>query len=296
LEACQPTDREPRGRAQQSAKVRMTAKKLMEESGLTITAALPDLKFTGERIVPGKTAEALFREHEERYVFAGQYVSGKDVLDVACGSGVGTAFLQSAGARRVSGLDIDPDAIAFAKARYPECEFAQSDATALCLPDASVDVVVSFETLEHLRDQTKFLRECRRALRPNGTLICSTPNRAISRWSAENPFHVREFYPSEFREVLESIFSTVELFGQRDRVYVPYVARKTLRRILERSHVSGRVERLLARKTETEPFRARFVADAASLRENISVYRRGGFLRQPTFLIAVARSTSTNAT
>lgn len=269
-------------------------KQLMEESASRVAATQPDLKFTGERIVPGKTAEALFREHEERYVFAGQYASGKDVLDVACGTGVGTAFLFAAGARSVLGLDIDPDAIAFAKAKYPECEFAQSDATALCLSNASVDVVVSFETLEHLRDHTKFLNECRRVLRPDGMLICSTPNRAISRWSAGNPFHVREFYPLEFEEVLKNIFSSVELFGQKDRAYLPYVAKKTLRRLLERSQVSGRVDKLLVRKTETGPFRARFVDDATSSRENISVYRRG-FLRQPTFLIAVARMPSTQA-
>src|SRR6267143_674405 len=123
----------------------MKAKGLIEESMTTLGAAVPDLEFTGERIVPGKTGEALFREHEERYVFAGQHVSGKDVLDVACGTGVGTSFLRGAGARRVWGLDIDPDAIAFAKARYGDCEFAESDATDLCLPDSSIDVVVSFE-------------------------------------------------------------------------------------------------------------------------------------------------------
>lgn len=265
------------------------AEPFTKESVSIVATMLPDLKFTGERIVPGKTAEALFREHEERYVFAGQYVSGKDVVDVACGSGIGTAFMRAAGARSVSGLDIDKDAIAFAKARYPECEFVQSDATALCLPDTSVDIVVSFETLEHLPDHIKFLEECRRVLRPKGMLICSTPNRAISRWSAENPFHVREFHPSEFREVLESVFSFVELFGQRDRAYLPYVAKKTLRRILDRSKFGGRVERLLVRKAEMEPFRAKFVDDGAILRKNISVYRRG-FLRQPMFLLAVART------
>src|SRR5262245_26418201 len=50
-----------------------------------VITTTPTLEVTGERIIPGKTAEKLFREHEERYVFAGQYVSGKDVLDVACG-------------------------------------------------------------------------------------------------------------------------------------------------------------------------------------------------------------------
>jgi predicted RNA methylase len=103
--------------------------------------SVSEFEFTGERIVPGRTAEHLFREHEERYAFAAQYVKGKDVLDVACGTGVGSWFLRRAGARKVWGLDIDPQAVAFAKARYADVSFAQCDATELCLPDRSIDVV-----------------------------------------------------------------------------------------------------------------------------------------------------------
>jgi ubiquinone/menaquinone biosynthesis C-methylase UbiE len=259
----------------------------MEESFSTVTPQLPDLQFTGERIVPGKTEEALFREHEERYVFAGQYVSGQDVLDVACGTGVGTEFLRASGARTVWGLDIDPEAIAFAKARYTRCEFAQSDAAALRLPNNSLDVVVSFETLEHLQDHGKFLRECRRVLRPDGILICSTPNRAIARWSKENPYHVREFYPSEFKELLESIFTRIELFGQRTRAILAYAPRKIGRRILQHMQLNRSVDKLLARKADAAPLRGTFIDDF-SVQENISVYRRS-FFHQPMFLLAIAR-------
>ena len=273
----------------------MKASGFIEDSISTAASEVTDLEFTGERIVPGKTAEALFHEHEERYVFAGQYVSGKDVLDVACGTGVGTAFLRAAGARRVWGLDIDGDAIAFAKARYLECEFLQCDATYLCLPDNSVDVVVSFETLEHLNNQREFLMECRRVLRPGGTLVCSTPNLAISRWSASNPFHFREFYPTEFRELLASDFASVELFGQRNRAFLSYVPRKMLLRVLERLQLRGRVERLVVRRAAAESFRTVFVRDASGSRESISIYRRS-FLRQPTFLIAVGHVKSKEAT
>ena len=246
------------------------------------------LEFTGERIVPGRTAEALFREHEERYVFAGQYVTGKKVLDIACGTGAGTSFLRKAGAQSVWGFDIDPAAIEFAKARYRNCEFAECEATALCLPDSSMDVVVSFETLEHLRDQERFLWECQRVLRPGGLLLCSTPNLGISRWSASNHFHVREFHPMEFRDLLASVFSSVELFGQRDRDILSYVPRKTARRVLEKLQLMGDLERIVFRKTLAEPFREEFVNDVSAMRESISAYRRN-FLKQPTFLIAVVR-------
>jgi 2-polyprenyl-3-methyl-5-hydroxy-6-metoxy-1,4-benzoquinol methylase len=273
----------------------MKADRHIEEGFSTVAAAIPKLEFTGERIVPGKTVEALFREHEERYVFAGQYVCGKDVLDVACGSGVGTSLLHGAGARRVWGLDIDPNAIAFAKARYRECEFAECEATNLCLPDGSVDVVVSFETLEHLKDQRKFLLECRRVLRPGGVLVCSTPNLEISRWSASNPYHIRELNPREFQELLGGMFPSVELFGQRHRAYLPYALRKTILQALERLRLRGTVVRILRGKSAPESFRTQFVNDVSRLRESILAYR-WNVLSRPTFLIAVARVTSTHAT
>ena len=248
----------------------------------------PDVEFTGERTVPGKTVEALFREHEERYVFAGQYVAGKDVLDVACGTGVGTSFLREAGARRLWGFDIDSDAIAFAKARYGDCEFVQSDASDLCLPDSSVDVVVSFETLEHLKDQGRFLAECRRVLRPGGLLICSTPNLRISQWGKYNPFHVREMLPMEFQTLVGGVFATVQLFAQRNRAYLPYIGRKSMANILEQLGLKSWILRILRREEMKEVLRATFANSANVLEKNIVPYRPNPFV-QPTFLIAVAR-------
>jgi ubiquinone/menaquinone biosynthesis C-methylase UbiE len=251
-----------------------------------VTAA-PSLEFTGERIVPGKTAESLFREHEERYVFAGQYVSGKDVLDVACGTGVGTSFLRRVGARRVWGIDIDSASIEFAKASYEDCQFVQSDATNLCLPDGSVDVVVSFETIEHVKSQREFLEECRRVLKPGGVLICSTPNLAISRWSADNPFHVRELHPGEFRELLLSVFPSVDIFAQKNRAYLRYVARTITLQALERLGLKSAIKRVLGRGATPSVFRAGFVNDKSALSQSIVPYR-SSFLTQPTYQIAVA--------
>jgi ubiquinone/menaquinone biosynthesis C-methylase UbiE len=145
--------------------------------------AIPILPFTGERIVPGMGAEALFRQHEVRYLFAGSFVKNNRVLDVASGSGLGTDYLLRSGAQSCVGLDIDQAAIEYARARYPNCEFTQCEATRLCLADDSVDVVVSFETIEHIKDQKAFLSECKRVLKPEGLVICSTPNRTLSRWS-----------------------------------------------------------------------------------------------------------------
>ncbi len=155
-----------------------------------IAEVVPDLEYTGERLVPGKGGEALFREHEARYIFAGKFVRGMRVLDVACGSGIGTQYLLQAGAHSCIGLDIDRAATDYATAKYKDCIFIRCDATSLCVAKASVDVIVSFETIEHVKEQKAFLLECRRVLRPGGTLVCSTPNRALSRWGDANPFHL----------------------------------------------------------------------------------------------------------
>ena len=193
------------------------------------TSALPDfacaglqngngsvdtLVVTGERLVPGALADRLFREHEARYVFAGEFVAGKQTLDVACGTGMGTKYLSVAGAVSSIGLDIDPTAVSFASKFYGGCKFAQCDVTRLCIASASIDVVVSFETIEHIEDQAKFLNECHRVLKPGGVLICSTPNQMLSKWAPRNPFHVRELTVSEFTDTVSSIFGDVQLFSQ----------------------------------------------------------------------------------
>jgi 2-polyprenyl-3-methyl-5-hydroxy-6-metoxy-1,4-benzoquinol methylase len=266
----------------------MKADRLIEGSVSTVAAVAPELQFTGERIVPGKTAEALFREHEERYVFAGQYVSGKDVLDVACGTGVGSSFLRGAGARSVWGLDIDPDAIAFAKARYGDCEFAESDATDLCLPGSSADVVVSFETLEHLKDQRKFLMECWRVLRPGGTLICSTPNTTIYRWRGTNPYHVREHTTREFMSLLAEHFVELTLFSQREQVYPLFVLWRVVSPSLERLRLTRPIKRMLGMKVPPQGLREEFSGDDRSSNCDIRPYQET-WLKQPMYLVAICR-------
>jgi ubiquinone/menaquinone biosynthesis C-methylase UbiE len=261
----------------------------MEKSISVVAAEAAKLEFTGERIVPGKTAEALFREHEVRYVFAGGYVAGKEVLDVACGTGVGTEFLRQAGATKVWGLDLDQEAITFAKAKYRNCEFAQSDATDLCLPDDSVDVVVSFETLEHLKDQEKFLKESRRVLRSNGIFICSTPNTTIYHLLGANPYHVHELTTGEFEKILAAHFGELQLFSQADRVYPIFVLKRFVSHTLNQLNLKEAIKRVLGIKAPPPCMRDKFSTDGGSTR-GIQPYR-SSWLVQPTYVVAVGRKT-----
>jgi ubiquinone/menaquinone biosynthesis C-methylase UbiE len=250
--------------------------------------AAPDLEFTGERIVPGKTPEAIFQEHEERYVFAGQYVSGKDVLDVACGTGVGTSFLRQVGARSVLGLDIDSKAIAFARARYKDCAFTQCEATDMCVPDSSVDVVVSFETLEHLKDQHKFLKECRRALRPGGLIICSTPNRTVYRWWRPNPYHVNEFTVEEFIDFVGIYFGEVSLFGQDEKIYPMHVLRRLAANTLDRLKLKAAIKDILGWKAPVGAASEQVFSKSGKVISRIRRLR-ASFSFQPTYIIGLGR-------
>ena len=179
-----------------------------------------DLEFTGERFVPGIAGE-IAHEHWHRYAFARRWIEGKRVLDVACGEGYGSTLLSQAAAQ-VVGVDIAEDAIAHARAAYaahPSLRFEHGSATALPLADASVDVVVSFETIEHLAgpDQPRMLAEIARVLTADGILVLSAPNPVeySQARNYRNPFHLHEPARDELEALLAPLFPVRHWYGQR---------------------------------------------------------------------------------
>lgn len=177
----------------------------------------PELEFTGERFTPECVREMAY-EHWHRYAWASQLVGGKVVLDAACGEGYGS-FLLSRQAASVTGVDIDQQTVDHARRRYPaeNLVFEQADCTRLPLADDSVDVVVSFETLEHLAEHDALLTEFRRVLKDDGFLLLSSPDRKTysDETGYDNPFHVRELYRHEFEDLLGRHFSDWRLLGQK---------------------------------------------------------------------------------
>ena len=176
--------------------------------------------FTGERFVPGIDDEQLEMEHYQRYYSALSLVEDKVVLDAACGEGYGTSILATAAAK-VSGLDVSAEAIARARGTYGDkenIEFVVGSVAQIPFPDHSVDVVVSFETIEHISEelQYEFLDEIKRVLRQDGVLIMSTPNKAIysDLYDYHNEFHVKEFYKEEFINFLSKKFKYTRLYNQ----------------------------------------------------------------------------------
>ncbi len=176
-----------------------------------------ELPWSGERFVPQVTG-SLRLEHLHRYLLAREYSRGRHVLDIACGEGYGSALL-AAVAERVIGVDIAPDAVAHARRRYfrSNLHFCVGNCAAVPLPDRSVDVVVTFETIEHHDQHGAMLREIKRVLKQDGTLIISSPERReySDVPGYRNPFHVRELYRNEFEDLLRGHFRHVSLAGQR---------------------------------------------------------------------------------
>jgi 2-polyprenyl-3-methyl-5-hydroxy-6-metoxy-1,4-benzoquinol methylase len=152
--------------------------------------------------------------HLDRYRFAAQRVIGKSVLDCACGTGYGTRIMREAGgASAVVGVDIERKAIEYANKnhRVDSTSFICSSGDGLAFPNASVDVVTSFETIEHVPDDVALVEEFHRVLKPDGLLIISTPNQ----WPlADTPYHVREYDRESFIKVLDGKFACEEFYNQ----------------------------------------------------------------------------------
>ncbi|HIE4563162.1 TPA: glycosyltransferase [Stenotrophomonas maltophilia] len=176
------------------------------------------IEFTGERFVP--TEHGVIRqEHLHRYAWCLPLVEGKDVLDVASGEGYGSAMLASR-ARSVRGVDISQEAVDHAAGRYStltNLKYLQGSAAAIPLADDSVDVVVSFETIEHLMEQEEMMAEIRRVLRSDGVLVMSSPNKEVysDRAGYHNDFHVKELYQAEFQALVGRHFPASRLCGHR---------------------------------------------------------------------------------
>lgn len=181
----------------------------------------------------GPTLEEYYSQHDlktgvARYVFAGRYVSGKECLEVGCGVGYGAKALEQSGAKVVTAGDVYEKGVRSAASHYAggQLRFLVMDAQHLPFRDQSFDVLVSIETIEHLEKPGQFIAECRRLLRPNGTLVLSTPNRRIYEQKDPrkespicpfhmSPSHIKEFAEEELRRLLwNEGFQVDAVFGQ----------------------------------------------------------------------------------
>ncbi len=160
----------------------------------------------------------IWYEHWHRYHWAARLAEGGVVVDVASGEGYGSDLMARA-ARQAIGIDADANAVGAAWKKYGRdgLQFLQGDARALPLADDSVDLLVSFETLEHLAEHERMLSEIARVIGPKGLAVISTPDRDVYSPGGvkHNEHHVRELNAAEFRDLLAERFGAVRVFGQR---------------------------------------------------------------------------------
>lgn len=183
------------------------------------SAATPEPRFpapsplvlTGERTLPGIADERYwFQRHVVAYLMAAEHLAarpGAVVLDAGCGEGYGLDLLARGGAHRVIGVDLDPQVVAHATATYAGSviEVVRAELSTLPLRDDEVDLVVSFQVIEHLHDIPSYLASLRRVTRPGGEVWIATPNRLTFTPEGDvpvNPFHVREFAADELHDEL----------------------------------------------------------------------------------------------
>ena len=178
-----------------------------------------------ERLDVGSTSKYSATEasiHLVRYLTAKPFVSGKQVLDVACGEGYGSHLMAQWGAKSVYGVDVDSDTIKKASQMFNDEGLTYLDANAEELPfqDYSFDVIVSFETIEHLDAPEKFLSEIKRLLKPGGTVLLSCPNDYYYYENApvDNPFHKHKYHFFDFKTIAE------KYLGKATNYYLGFAA------------------------------------------------------------------------
>lgn len=183
---------------------------------------------TGERMIPAyHKGQLVYGEHIVRYEGALPLLKGKTVLDIASGSGYGTNLIGSV-AKKVYGVDLDDGAVKYAQVNFgrPNTTFLQGSGTAIPLDDNTVDVLVSFETLEHIDDYRAFMREIKRVLKDNGLLILSTPNDKEFPEGAH--FHIHEFEEEELNKLVKETFANRKEYFQATWIYNALIDRQQL--------------------------------------------------------------------
>ena len=199
-----------------------------------------DINATGEFLLPGKFPKKTEDEHFERYMFASKRVKEKKVLDIACGVGYGCEIYSESGAKHVVGVDILKSNIEYAESKYSAANisFIEKNIYEIDYKE-EFDVITSFETIEHIENDSLVLKKLYNALKNDGILMISTPNRKITSPDTKsindkpaNEYHTREYTLGEFKNLVsKNGFRVKNVFGQRNRLYFKFT---TMNRVINK--------------------------------------------------------------
>ncbi|MFN4083460.1 MAG: class I SAM-dependent methyltransferase [Bacteroidia bacterium] len=147
------------------------------------------------------------------YEFAKPFIENKIIADIGCADGYGTTYLADF-AKEATGVDYSETTLKKARQKHghkSNLSFKQGSVPPLPFNDESLDVVTSFQFIEHIHDRIGFIKEVYRVLKPGGVFLCSTPNALMS--IARNPFHVHEYTFNEMENEVKNIFNNYEFKG-----------------------------------------------------------------------------------
>ena len=182
-----------------------------------------------------------------RYYTAGQFVTGKRVLEVGCGTGRGLGYL-AARAQRIVGVDYGQDNIQQAKHHYgSRIELMVLDAQKLPFRDNSFDVVLAMEVIYYFAHLDSFLKECRRVLADDGLLCLCLPNKDAPGFHA-SPLGYRYYSVPELVQIIKGHHFSPEVFGA-----FPILRRLLFQRM--RSAILFAAGRLLDKIPKTKTFK-----------------------------------------
>lgn len=169
-----------------------------------------------ERWVPKCIPALVEAQHLERYLYACNFVHNKNVLDIAGGSGYGTYLLGTKGnAQKVTSVDLDVEAVKYANIKYHNDNIERKVGNAIeYVEEKTYDLVVSFETVEHLNNYEKFIHNIHQSLKENGELIISTPITSQTTTTPFNKYHVIEWSFDDFQELIKKKFEIKETYVQ----------------------------------------------------------------------------------
>ncbi len=175
-----------------------------------------DILGTDIRPADFTTAARRYGRHFARYLLARNYAAGKRVIDAACGAGMGAALLAEV-AQSVLGLDLDEKLLDWAQAHFarPNVTYRLHNLHNPVEAAEPVDLITSFETLEHVREPGRCLGNLAACLRGDGVALVSVPNGTKELCEqADKPYHKRHFSAEELTELVKTHFERVELFSQ----------------------------------------------------------------------------------
>ena len=177
------------------------------------------MHFTGERVVPHDMGDRpdVLSEHLIRYAIALRWCSAANILDVACGTGYGMAMIRPI-AQRIWGGDIDDNSLNYARANYGLKDLCKIDLSTQSIQTVfkrKFDIIISFETIEHIENPKYFMNSVRESLLPGGYFIFSVPV------SNESEFHKSVFSYNKSINLGNNLFKEHKTFIQTASYLIP---------------------------------------------------------------------------